>query len=371
MLKTQYINRYGFEMNTNRNMRELRTKAGRVYAALEQLEAANAVLHPLISEPLAPKIPEWFPEVIHQKIWNIRKKLETELTRLDQKIEKAANGANRANGSTMYPELTNEELSGLETEIEYLIKDAKLLQSDDCPAFTQVEFENAVEVGNAAVVHLLLHGSTIDPSADDHNSIKLASQEGYLDVVKVLLADTRLSPDKPDPSADDNYAIRWASQNGHVEVVKVLLADSRVDPSANNNYAIREASAYGQTDVVKVLLADPRVDPSVINNWPIRIASHYGRTDVVKLLLADPRVDPLELNNEAIITASEEGNLDVVMLLLERRDVIAKGLSREDIDSGKTKEIRKLLREKFKVVGGRRTTRRSTQRTTRRHKKRC
>ena len=143
-------------MNAN-SLNGLRTKAGRVYAALEQLEAANAVLHPFLIEPLAPKnpegFPEGFPEVVNQKIWNIRKKLETELTRLDQKLEKAANGANRANGTngpTMYPELTNEELSALETEIQYLITDAKVLQSDDCPAFTQVEFKNAVEVGNSA-----------------------------------------------------------------------------------------------------------------------------------------------------------------------------------------------------------------------------
>src|SRR4051794_26501017 len=32
-----------------------------------------------------------------------------------------------------------------------------------------------------------------------------------------------------------NPAIQWASENGHTEVVKNLLADSRVDPSAGNN----------------------------------------------------------------------------------------------------------------------------------------
>ena len=31
-------------------------------------------------------------------------------------------------------------------------------------------------------------------------------------------------------------AIKWASQNGHVDIVKVLLNDSRVDPSAQDNY---------------------------------------------------------------------------------------------------------------------------------------
>jgi len=38
-----------------------------------------------------------------------------------------------------------------------------------------------------------------------------------------------------DPSTRDNEAIRLASAKGFVEVVKVLLADNRVDPAAKNN----------------------------------------------------------------------------------------------------------------------------------------
>jgi len=297
-------------MNANRNMRELRTKARRVNTALEQLEAANAVLQPLIEAPLAPKIPDWLPEVVNQKIWNMRNKFETELTRLDQLLEKAANAANRSNGPAMYPELTDEELSVLENEIEYLIKDAKLLQSDDCPPFTQVEFTNAFEGGNADVVHLLLHDPTIDPSANNNDAIKVASRVGHTNVVKVLLADPRV-----DPSADSNEAIYGASRNGNIEIVKLLLADHRVDSTADNNWLLYWASIHGY--------------------------------------------------------------LGVVQLLLKRRDVVAKGLYQHLIPQGKTEEIRKLLREAFNVVGGRRTTRqqRTTRRatrqrrTTRRHQK--
>jgi hypothetical protein len=41
-----------------------------------------------------------------------------------------------------------------------------------------------------------------------------------------------------DPSAYNYEAIRLASKNGHIEVVKLLLNDPRVDPSAYYNYAI-------------------------------------------------------------------------------------------------------------------------------------
>ena len=304
----------------------LRSKAARVATALEELEAANAVLQPLITEPLAPQIPGWFPGIVNQKIWNMRKQFETELTRLDLQLEKAVNGANAANGAmranaanganrtnaangamrtnaanmgpTMYPELTNAELSVFEKEIEYLMKDAKVLERKDFPAFTQVEFKNAVVVGNADVVHLLLHDPTIDPTAHENLAIRSASEKGHVDVVKVLLADSRV-----DPSADDNFAIRVASQEGHLGVVEVLLADPRIDPSARVNLAIRSASRNGHADVVR--------------------------------------------------------------LLLKRREVVARGLSREYIDAGKTEEIRKLLRETFTAVGGRRKTRRQTRRQTR------
>ena len=33
-------------------------------------------------------------------------------------------------------------------------------------------------------------------------------------------------------------AIRMAVENGHLEIVKLLLQDNRVDPSVDNNYGI-------------------------------------------------------------------------------------------------------------------------------------
>ncbi|EPZ34672.1 hypothetical protein O9G_004840 [Rozella allomycis CSF55] len=49
------------------------------------------------------------------------------------------------------------------------------------------------------------------------------------------------------PGARKNYSIRHASKNGHVEVVELLLEDSRVNPGARENYAIRLASENGQS----------------------------------------------------------------------------------------------------------------------------
>ena len=38
-----------------------------------------------------------------------------------------------------------------------------------------------------------------------------------------------------------NHPIRMASKNGHLEVVNLLLEDSRVNPRAEDNYAISMA----------------------------------------------------------------------------------------------------------------------------------
>lgn len=44
----------------------------------------------------------------------------------------------------------------------------------------------------------------------------------YFQVAKLLLADIRV-----DPSALRNYAIRIASERGHLELVKMLMSDPR------------------------------------------------------------------------------------------------------------------------------------------------
>jgi ankyrin repeat protein len=165
----------------------------------------------------------------------------------------------------------------------------------------------------------------VDPTAFYNEAIRLASENGHLKVVQLLLRDDRV-----DPSDDNNYAIRWASSNGHLKVVQLLLRDDRVDPSDDNNYAILWASAHGHLEVVRLLLRDDRVDPLVYNNLVILEASMKGHADVVELLIRDDRVDPSDNNNYAIRLASERGHVEVVEVLLRDRRVFLTGLSIRD-----------------------------------------
>jgi hypothetical protein len=65
------------------------------------------------------------------------------------------------------------------------------------------------------------------------------------------------------PSAHRQASIRWASANGHVDLVRfLLLQDPRVDPSTHSNHPVQMSAKNGHLPVVEVLLSDHRVNPA-------------------------------------------------------------------------------------------------------------
>ena len=165
--------------------------------------------------------------------------------------------------------------------------------------------------GHVDVVRLLLADSRVNPAECNNCAIQCACANGHVDVVRLLLADNRVNP------ADNyNQAIRLACENGHVDVVCLLLADHRVNPADYYNAAILYACVKGHVDVVRILMADNRVNPADRNNEAIRGACYNGHLDVVRILLTDSRVNPADNNNHAIRSACENGHIDVICLLL-------------------------------------------------------
>ena len=121
----------------------------------------------------------------------------------------------------MYPQI----LSLILHDKRFLLLDRDCSKRTDLFYYQSPEklelFQRACEIGKTDIVKSLL--PHIDPSAHNNYAIRLASRFGHLEIVKILLQDSRV-----DPSAFNNYAIQWASENGHLEVVKFLLQDSRV-----------------------------------------------------------------------------------------------------------------------------------------------
>jgi ankyrin repeat protein len=85
-----------------------------------------------------------------------------------------------------------------------------------------------------------------------------------------------------DIHADNDYALRLASENGHLEVVKLLL-EHNANIHSNNDDALRSASVNGHLEVVKLLL-EHNADIHADNDYALRLASSKGHLEVVKLL---------------------------------------------------------------------------------------
>jgi ankyrin repeat protein len=70
--------------------------------------------------------------------------------------------------------------------------------------------------GDVYVVKLLLENELADVHAHSDRSLRLASMNGHLEVVKLLIANGA------DVHVNEDETLRWASKNGHTEVVKYL-----------------------------------------------------------------------------------------------------------------------------------------------------
>lgn len=110
----------------------------------------------------------------------------------------------------------------------------------------------ASEGGCVEIVQDLLAAGA-DPLAEGSQSVRLASIYNHPETVELLLAAGC------DPTTKQNGALVAASRKGNVDVVRLLLEDSRVDPSFPGNHAIRWASKCGQREVVTLLMTDERV----------------------------------------------------------------------------------------------------------------
>ncbi len=115
-----------------------------------------------------------------------------------------------------------------------------------------------------------------DIHAHNDGTLRLASQNGHLDVVKYLIEKGA------DIHAWNDAALRLASQNGHLDVVKYLI-EKGADIHAWNDAALRWASQNGHLEVVRYLV-EHEADIHAFDDWALRWASLSGHLEVVKYL---------------------------------------------------------------------------------------
>lgn len=136
----------------------------------------------------------------------------------------------------------------------------------------------------------LLKITKLDMSFDDNCSILWASENGYCEIVKLLLNDPRVDPNQRDHELNAS-SIDMSIMNGHINMVKILAKDHRVEfDDGDGTACICEAASSGYKEIVEFLLTIDKVDPSVYDNSAIELASDYNHRDIVRILIKDHRV---------------------------------------------------------------------------------
>ena len=171
-------------------------------------------------------------------------------------------------------------------------------------------------------------GSLLRPANYDRGLLSLAAENGHDGVVKLLLEQEGVSPDRPD--IHGQTPLSWAARNGHDGVVKLLLGREDVSPDKPNNYdktPLLLAAKNGHDGVVKLLLEREDVSPDrpdIHGQTPLSWAAQNGHREVVKLVLERDDVIPDRPDNGAqtpLWWAATNAHDGVVKLLLGREDV--------------------------------------------------
>ncbi|AHE66943.1 ankyrin repeat domain-containing protein [Legionella oakridgensis] len=108
----------------------------------------------------------------------------------------------------------------------------------------------------------ILSLSQVIPQRELDEALQKASEEGFSDIVKRMLADKRANPAACSfqarefaisPAVTDSYALQMACYKGHDKVVALLLDDGRSDASVDNFRCIRLAAQMNHAAVVRIL----------------------------------------------------------------------------------------------------------------------
>jgi ankyrin repeat protein len=161
----------------------------------------------------------------------------------------------------------------------------------------------------------------LDPSFGDDVVFQTACFHGQVDVVELLLADSRCNP-----GAQSSVSVSEAVKGGNLQIMKLLLQDPRVRPEEQDTQPLCLASGFGDIEMLKLLMADHRIRDQLYDHFefggyiedPLSEACLSGAVDCVKFLLdyIDPSID----NNNAILHAISAANLDTLKLLLEHEN---------------------------------------------------
>ena len=141
-----------------------------------------------------------------------------------------------------------------------------------------------------AACALVSAGADVNTQRNDGASaLGVASQEGYIDTVNILL-DNGAQIETRDKS-HDHTPLWYAVASGHTDVVRALVsagADVNTQCTYNGVSALSFASNKGHIDIVNILV-DNGTEIECTDNegrTPLWLAAAGGQTDVVRALVS-------------------------------------------------------------------------------------
>lgn len=149
---------------------------------------------------------------------------------------------------------------------------------------TDVDYESEL----LHTVQQVLEIPSINPNILQCNDMSLftfACKSRNIELVKFLLEDSRLDPNKSDENGNTPLHIMCdAIKNYHraLIVIRLLLEDDRVDPNKQNNRkqtAFHIACKRGRYGIIKIFIEDGRIDINKADSYgftPFYVACETG-----------------------------------------------------------------------------------------------
>jgi len=177
--------------------------------------------------------------------------------------------------------------------------------------------------GIAAIADTLIQMSILDVNQQDAagmTPLMWGARSGHEEVVRLLLQQKRIQPDKRDRKLG-RTALSWAAKHGHEGVVRLFLGPQFANPRSIGRL-------WGAQLVVGQLFSKRYVNPDSRDWWvlrtPLSWAAGNGHERIVKLLLTRNDANPdrsCRLGRTPLSWAAENGYEGVEKLLLERKEV--------------------------------------------------
>jgi hypothetical protein len=174
-------------------------------------------------------------------------------------------------------------------------------------------FRNAVKLGLAHFVEILLQHRRNINICDVGEALEYAAKNGHTQIVEILL---QCRPHIPTHAV--GMALINAAKNGHTQIVEIILQDCHDIPTGAVCRANNKACHYGHTPIVEILLQRRPDDFSAdIVGYALSNAARNGHTQIVEIILQIWHDIPTFAFRMALSNAAMNGHTLIVEILLQ------------------------------------------------------